>query len=100
MQRIWRRRPRAPKDWVVHTQLGRARAMNSTITYCILAFLTLPFPVSASLGGDATSVRADQEKMQGTLRTSSGDSYTLHEIQTPTGVAVKEYASVGKVFAV
>jgi len=75
--------------------------MKSTITCGIVAILTLPFSLSASLGRDATSVQEDAAKMQGTLRTSSGDSYTLHEIQTPTGVAVKEYASpVGKVFAV
>lgn len=39
--------------------------------------------------------------MQATLQTTSSDSYTIHEMQTPTGIAVKEYASVaGKVFAV
>ena len=75
--------------------------MKSTITCGIVAILTLPFSLSASLGRDATSVQEDVARMQGTLRTSSGDSYTLHEIQTPTGVAVKEYASpVGRVFAV
>ena len=75
--------------------------MKSIIACGILAILTLPFSLSASLGRDANSVREDVAKMQGTLRTSSGDSYTLHEIQTPTGVAIKEYASpVGKVFAV
>jgi hypothetical protein len=75
--------------------------MNLKITHATLLTLSLPFCLSASLGRDATSVREDLAKMQGTLRTSSGDSYTLHEIQTPTGVAVKEYASpVGKVFAV
>ena len=75
--------------------------MKSTITCGIVAILTLPFSLSASLGRDATSVQEDVAKMQGTLRTSSGDSYTLHEIQTPAGIAVKEYASpVGKVFAV
>ncbi len=75
--------------------------MKSTITCGILAILTLPFPLSASLGRDATSVQEDVAQMQGTLRTSSGNSYMLHEIQTPDGVAVKEYASpVGKVFAV
>ena len=63
--------------------------------------MSLPLPSFASLGGDTTSVRADQQKMQGTLRTSSGDAYTLHEIQTANGVAVKEYVSAaGKVFAV
>jgi hypothetical protein len=75
--------------------------MKSTIACGILAILSLPFSLSASLGRDATSVQEDLAKMQGTLRTSSGDSYTMHEIQTPTGVSIKEYASpVGKVFAV
>jgi|SRR5438477_11086955 len=74
--------------------------MNATITI-ILAILVLVSPAAASLGGDVTSVRADQAKMQGSLRTTSANAYTLHEIQTATGVAVKEYASpVGKVFAV
>lgn len=75
--------------------------MKSKVLYGIVAIITLPLPLCASLGGDVVSVRVDREKMQGTLRTSSGDSYTLHEIQTATGVAVKEYVSpVGKVFAV
>jgi hypothetical protein len=75
--------------------------MNSKMLRGLFAVLVLPFPASASLGGDATSVQADQAKMQGSLRTTNNDSYTLHEIQAPTGVAVKEYVSTsGKVFAV
>jgi hypothetical protein len=75
--------------------------MKSTMTCAILAILVLPFSLSASLGRDATSVQEDVAKMRGTLHTSSGNSYTLHEIQTPTGVVIKEYASpVGQVFAV
>ena len=75
--------------------------MKSRIVPSIFALLILPLQLSASLGGDTTSVRSDQEKMQGTLRSSSGNAYTLHEIQTSNGVAVKEYASpAGKVFAV
>ena len=75
--------------------------MNSRITRGIFAMLLLPFPASASLGGDVTSVQTDQAKMQGSLRTSSNNSYTIHEIQASTGVAVKEYVSpAGKVFAV
>ena len=74
--------------------------MNSKIA-CSLLILSLPSSLLASLGGDVTSVRADHAKMQGTLRTSTGNAYTLHQIQTATGVAVKEYVSpVGKVFAV
>ena len=75
--------------------------MNSRILSGILVTLAFPLVMSASLGGDATSVQADQAKMQGTLRTTSADAYNVHEIQASTGVAVKEYVSpAGKVFAV
>src|SRR5580704_3832847 len=75
--------------------------MNSRIISGMLVMLAVPLTISASLGGDANSVQADQAKMQGSLRSTSNNSYTLHEIQTPTGVAVKEYVSAsGKVFAV
>ena len=75
--------------------------MKSRILRGIFAILALPFSLRASLGGDATSVQTDREKMQGALRSSSGAAYTLHEIQASTGVAVKEYLSpAGKVFAV
>ena len=75
--------------------------MNSTIVRALLVILSLPLPLSASLGGDITSVQSDQAKLQGALRSTSGDSYTLHEIQASTGVTVKEYvSSAGKVFAV
>lgn len=75
--------------------------MKKRIMRGIFVMLALPFPLSASLGGDASSVLADQAKMQGNLRTTSSDSYTVHEIQAATGVAVKEYVSpAGKVFAV
>jgi hypothetical protein len=76
--------------------------LNLKISHAVLLTLALPISLFASLGRDAaTSVREDAERMHGTLRTSSGDSYTLHEIQTSTGVAVKEYASpVGQIFAV
>lgn len=75
--------------------------MNLRTMPSLLAMLALPFSLSASLGGGVASVQTDQAKLQGTLRTTSSDSYDLHEIQTATGVAVKEYVSPeGKVFAV
>src|SRR5271170_8397472 len=75
--------------------------MNLRILRGLFALLLLPFPLFASLGGDVTTVQADQAKMQGSLRTTSNNSYTIHEIQASTGVAVKEYvAPTGKVFAV
>ena len=75
--------------------------MNSRTMRGILVLLMLPLPAVASLGGDVTSVQSDQTKMQGSLRTFSNNSYTVHELQASTGVAVKEYVSPsGKVFAV
>ena len=56
---------------------------------------------NASLGGDLTSVHDDQAKMQGSLRTTQADAYTVHEIKAATGTVVREYVSTsGKVFAV
>ncbi|HKV64586.1 MAG TPA: DUF2844 domain-containing protein [Candidatus Acidoferrum sp.] len=75
--------------------------MNSRILRGLIAILVLPFPVLASLGDDVSTVQADQVKMQGSLRKTSTNSYSVHEIQTPTGIAVREYVSpAGKVFAV
>ena len=54
----------------------------------------------AGLGEDVTSIQADQAQMQASLRTTQTSAYTLHEIQAPTGVIVREYVSAGKIFAV
>jgi hypothetical protein len=67
----------------------------------VIAALVAPFTARASLGGDLTSVQNDQAKMQGSLRTSSNDSYDVHEIQALSGVVVREYVShSGIVFGV
>jgi hypothetical protein len=58
-------------------------------------------PATASLGGDAASVQADQVHMQGSRRTMVAKSYTVHEIQVATGTVVREFVSPeGKVFGV
>jgi hypothetical protein len=64
--------------------------------------LIMALPAFAALGGDATSVQADQAHMQGSLRTTQAQAYTVHEIQAPTGIVVREYVSpaTGKVFGV
>jgi hypothetical protein len=78
--------------------LATARALFILFVFACLA---MALPVGASLGSDYASVEADRAKMQGTLQTNSGDTFTVHQIQGATGVAVKEYASPdGKVFAV
>jgi len=57
---------------------------------------------SASLGGDVSSVQADQARLQGAVMpmTNSG-SYNIHEMRAASGIIVREYVSpAGKVFAV
>ncbi len=66
-----------------------------------IASVCLPLSAGASLGGDASSVLDDQAKLQGTLRTTSNNSYNINEIQAPSGVVVREYVSPsGTVFGV
>lgn len=56
---------------------------------------------AAVLGGSDASVQADQLQMNGTIRTTQSGGFTLHEIQSASGIAVKEYVSPsGVVFAV
>jgi hypothetical protein len=55
----------------------------------------------AALGGDVASVQSDVAHLQGSIRVTPNAAYAIHEIQTPTGVTVREYVSpAGKVFAI
>jgi len=76
------------------------RSRRSAIAVGVL-LQALALPLWAALGGDFSSIEADQLKMKGTLRTTVNQAYTVHEIQTPAGTLVREYvAPTGKVFAV
>jgi hypothetical protein len=66
-----------------------------------LVILVAALPVWASLGGDASSVQADQVHMQGTRTMKAAESSTVHEIQGANGTVVREFVTAeGKVFAV
>jgi hypothetical protein len=73
-----------------------------TLGACALAAqLCLPPAAFANLGGDAASVDSDRQMMQGRLKSTAMQQYTLHEITTSGGTAVKEYETAqGKIFAV
>ena len=77
------------------------RALASALCV-VIAILALPASVSATLGRDASSVDADRVRMQGALlRIARDDAYTVHEMQSSSGTAVREYvSSTGTVFAV
>jgi hypothetical protein len=69
----------------------------------LLSVLTIaaPIPALAVLGGDVSSVQADQSQMKAVLRIQTGQSYTVHELHGQSGMVVKEFISpAGKVFAV
>lgn len=77
--------------------------MKSTLLLAVATLMTLaiPLPARASLGGDITSVQADQALMKGTLQSTKTASYTIEEVKAPTGLLVREYLSAGgQVFAI
>lgn len=67
---------------------------------CGLVLCALPLNVFAVLGGSEASVQTDQAHMQASLKSSMSGAYHVHEMQTPSGIVVREYAADGTVFAV
>lgn len=83
---------------------GRRRVILTAVLSVVAVFVVVAPSCFASLGGDATSVAADQAQLHGSLQTRQMQSFTVHEIRLRTGTAnsvVREYVSpTGKVFAV
>lgn len=53
------------------------------------------------LGGDVSSVQADQARLSASLRVTREPGYSVHELRSAQGVVVKEFASnSGKIFAI
>jgi Protein of unknown function (DUF2844) len=79
---------------------GLARIRLWALIFSATALLAA-IPAFAGLGEDVSSVDADQAHMQASRRITQTQSYTVHEIQSPSGTTVREYVSPsGKVFAV
>lgn len=73
----------------------------SKLTGIFLMMFGLCLPGFAALGGDLSSIQADQAHMKASLRTITQQAYTLHEIKTPMGTTVREFVSAdGRVFGV
>src|ERR1700686_174460 len=67
----------------------------------VLIVCHIPVRAWASLGGDITSVQADQIHLQGRRTMKATASYTVHEIQGTSGTVLREYVSSdGKVFGI
>ncbi len=66
-----------------------------------LLMLVVTLPGWSSLGDSVDTVQNDQVHMKASLRSAQAEGYTVHEMQSQSGVIVREYASPsGKVFAV
>lgn len=68
-----------------------------------LVLLTAAFvaPARAALGGVEASVESDRLQIGATLHVLAMPSYTVHELQAPSGTVVREYVSPqGTVFGV
>jgi hypothetical protein len=58
-------------------------------------------PAKAALGGDVSSVEADQAQMKGAVELKQTGALNVHEIKSSTGTIVREYvSSAGTVVAV
>ena len=61
----------------------------------------LPVPLFATLGEDVSSVQSDQAHINAQLRILPSQSYSIHELRSPTGTTVREFVSpAGAVFGV
>jgi Protein of unknown function (DUF2844) len=81
-------------------EMGRGWAWAKLTAVALMAF-RLSLPAFAALGGDVTSVHADQASMKASIKTTTSQAYTLHEIKTPMGMIVHEFVSAdGRVFGV
>jgi hypothetical protein len=78
--------------------LAKFCALRAAMTVSLLLWSLSSF---ASLGGNIASVQEDATRMQARVQSSPHSAYTLHEMQSATGIKVREYvSSSGTVFAV
>ena len=81
--------------------VGRARWHIAMLGAVALLTGSAALPVQAALGGSEATVEADRLQVAGTLRVLRSPTYTVHEMQTPSGTVVREYVSpAGIVFGV
>lgn len=81
----------------------RSQAASRVVLFTLLCFasLFLPARASAKLGGDESSVAADQQDMKAKRAVQTKGKYAVHEITTPYGTVIREYvAQNGTVFGV
>ena len=77
----------------------RSRSQAATrmvlLAYSFSRHCLLPSSAAAALGGDVSSVEADQHQMKAERTVQANAKYSVHEITTPYGTVVREYVSPG-----
>lgn len=74
---------------------------NLALSSALGVALLLPCLASATLGEPEASVQTDAAQFKGSIKVTNRTSYQVHEIQLPSGTALREYVSpTGNVFAV
>ncbi len=79
------------------------RVLSPRCSYPLLLVLITAFSCSgfAALGGDVSSIQADQAHMRAQRRVIQNAAYTVHEMQTESATLVREFVSPqGKVFGI
>ena len=72
-----------------------------TIAAGCVCLVALAPAARAELGGNEDTVRADQQRLRGSVLVNRGQAYAMHEIRTQSSAVVHEFvAPSGKVFAV
>lgn len=78
-----------------------ARVAKSCGLMCALAFGLLCSQAFATLGEDVSSVRADQARLNASVRVLPSQFYSVQQMQTASGTTIRQYVSPsGTVFAV
>ncbi|HKT23755.1 MAG TPA: DUF2844 domain-containing protein [Terriglobales bacterium] len=71
-----------------------------SLLFC-LVLSALSCSAFAALGGDVSSIQADQAHMRAQRRVVQNAAYTVHEMQTESATVVREFVSPdGKVFGI
>lgn len=69
--------------------------------FAALLMLALPMTAFAALGGNESSIQAEQAQMRASRSITRTANYAVHELQAPTGHVIREYVSPsGTVFGV
>jgi hypothetical protein len=75
--------------------------MKPLLAGLLLAVFFCPLRARAALGGDVSSVAADQSQLNGSIALRPGSAFNVHQIKADNGTVVREFVSPsGSVFAV